>query len=250
MSAFSAVDSSAEPARLISFLEQTAVGLAAMKRYMAVTHALAKPTAAVLDVGCGAGHDLTVLDELGVIAVGVDPSWLMLDAAAQRVDAPLARATGEQLPFRDDAFAGCWIERVLMHVVDPAAVIAEAVRCVQSNGLLTIFEPDWSTLAVNGSPVPVPWISIASHPSVGALVGELLAAAGCSVWDRVEERSWWTFSEFERNTNLDRSLDRAVASGIARRSEVDAWVQEQRRRAANDDFHAEFVKVLWVATTP
>ena len=68
--------------------------------------------------------------------------------------------------------------------------------------------------------------------------------------DRVEERSWWTFSEFERNTNLDRSLERAVATGVARRSEIDAWLREQRRRAANDDFRAELVKVLWVATTP
>jgi hypothetical protein len=76
-----------------------------------------------------------------------------------------------------------------MHVGDPTAVIAEAVRCVRPNGVLTIFEPDWSTLAVNGSPVPTQWISIATHPSVGAVVGELLTAAGCAIRDRVEERS-------------------------------------------------------------
>jgi ubiquinone/menaquinone biosynthesis C-methylase UbiE len=250
MSAFSAVDSSAEPARLISFLDQSAVGLAAMKHYMAVTHALRKPTAPVLDVGCGAGHDLTVLKGVGVTAVGVDPSALMLEAAARRVGASLAQASGERLPFADDVFSGCWIERVLMHVGDPAAVLGEAVRCVQPNGVLTIFEPDWSTLAVNGSPVPTQWISIASHPSVGAVVGELLTAAGCAIRDRVEECSWWTFSEFDRITNLERSLDRAVREGIATRSDVDAWLEEQHRRAATDDFRAEMVKILWVATTP
>jgi SAM-dependent methyltransferase len=250
MSAFSAVDSSPDPARLISVLEQTAIGLAAMKRYMAVTHALSKPTAPVLDLGCGAGHDLTVLHECGVFAIGVDPSALMLEAAARRVDAPLARASGDLLPFADDAFAGCWVERVLMHVADPGAVIAEVVRCVRSGGLLTIFEPDWSTLAVNGSRVPVAWISSASHPSVGADVGGLVGTAGCTIVDRVEERSWWTFEEFERNTNLYSSLDRAISTGIARRRDVEAWLQAQRERAAINDFRAELVKILWVATAP
>jgi SAM-dependent methyltransferase len=221
-----------------------------MKHYMAVTHALSKPTAPVLDLGCGAGHDLTVLHDCGVVAIGVDPSALMLEAAARRVDAPLARASGDRLSFAGGVFAGCWIERVLMHVVDPAAVIAEAVRCVRPGGVLTIFEPDWSTLAVNGSLVPVSWITSASHPSVGAEVGGLLGAAGCTILDRVEERSWWTFSEFERNTNLYSSLDRAVSTGIASRREVDLWLQTQRERAAIDDFRAELVKILWVATAP
>lgn len=51
-------------------------------------------------------------------------------------------------------------------------------------------------------------------------------------------------------TNLEASLDRAVAAGIATRREVDAWLSEQRRCAAVDEFCAEMVKVLWVATAP
>jgi hypothetical protein len=67
---------------------------------------------------------------------------------------------------------------------------------------------------------------------------------------RGTRRSWWTFSDFDRITNLERSLDRAVREGIATRSDVDAWLEEQHRRAATDDFRAEMVKILWVATTP
>jgi ubiquinone/menaquinone biosynthesis C-methylase UbiE len=160
------------------------------------------------------------------------------------------QACGERLPFADGVFAGCWIERVLMHVADPTAVISEVVRCMQPNGLLTIFEPDWSNLAVNRSSVPTEWVSIAKHPAIGSSVGGLLAAAGCSILDRVEERSWWTFSDFERITNLEQSLDRAVTSGKACRSEVQQWLAEQRRRASVDDFCAEIAKILWVATTP
>jgi SAM-dependent methyltransferase len=221
-----------------------------MKHYMAVTHALRQPTAPVLDLGCGVGHDLTVLDALGVASIGVDPSTIMLDAAAARSSSPLVRARGQQLPFADGAFAGCRIERVLMHVDRPAAVVMEVVRCVQASGLLTIFEPDWSSLRVCGSPVPTEWVSVARHPSIGSSIGDLLRAAGCSVLDRVEERSWWTFSNFERITNLRRSLDRAVASGHASPSETQQWLAEQHRRAAAGNFHAEIAKIMWIASTP
>jgi len=144
-SAFSAVDDAVEPDRLIRSLADSATGLAAMKHYMAVAHALRRPTARspapVLDLGCGSGHDLAVLDAVGVPSVGVDPSAVMVGAAAERTRAPLVRATGTQLPFADGAFAGCWIERVLMHVEHPDAVVAEVVRCLRPGGLLTIFEP-------------------------------------------------------------------------------------------------------------
>jgi SAM-dependent methyltransferase len=250
VSAFSNVDCAREPRRLIEVLEESAVGLAAMKHYMAVTHSLRQPVAPVLDLGCGAGHDLVVLERAGVACIGVDPSSAMLGAAAGHCTSSLVQARGERLPFADGAFAGCWIERVLMHVADPTSVITEAVRCVKSNGLLTVFEPDWSSLEVNGSPVPTDWLSAAKHPAIGSAVGGLLSAAGCSILDRVEERSWWAFDSFERITNLEQSLERAVRSGRASRRDVDRWAAELRRRAANDDFEAQIKKILWVATTP
>ena len=248
MSAFSDVDSSADPDRLIAYLEQ--VGLTAMRHYMAQTHARQDSRRPVLDIGCGVGRDLAAFSAAGLAAVGVDASRRMLESAATRISAPLAGAIGEHLPFADNVFGGCSIQRVLMHVERPAAVIAEAVRCIEPNGVLTIFEPDWSTLTVNGSPVPVRWHSVARNPSIGGAVGDLLTAAGCSIRDRVEERSWWTFTEFARYTNLVTSLDRAVTAGIVARRQAEEWLVEQRRRAAAKEFRAEMVKVLWVATAP
>jgi SAM-dependent methyltransferase len=250
VSSFSSVDLSPEPGRLIRFLEDAAIGLDAMKHYMATAHARRTPAAPVLDLGCGAGHDLTVLTTAGVDCVGVDPSRAMLESAARRRAGMLVRAAGEALPFADRVLAGCRIERVLMHVEDPSSVIEEVVRCVQPAGLLTIFEPDWASLTVNGTPVPTAWVSIARHPSIGSAVGELLRGAGCSILDRVEERSWWTFSEFERITDIERSLHRAVGSGHMTRRHAQRWLDEQRERAAAGDFSAEIAKVLWVATTP
>lgn len=137
-----------------------------------------------------------------------------------------------------------------MHVADPAVVVAEVVRCVEPGGLLTIFEPDWSSLTVNGSPVPTRWVSLARHPAVGGAVGELLREVGSSVVDRVEERSWWSAADFEQLTDIESSLDRAVANGHASGDEVRQWLEDVRRAAAAGDFTAEIAKVLWVATAP
>jgi ubiquinone/menaquinone biosynthesis C-methylase UbiE len=247
LSAFSAVDDAAEPGRLIQFLEESAVGLAAMKYYMAAAHAIRQPSAPVLDVGCGAGHDLSLLDALGIRAVGIDASSVMVDEARRRISVPLARADASNLPFSDASFAGARIERVLMHVADPAAVLCEVVRCVQPGGLLTVFEPDWASLTVCGTRVPVEWLSLARHPAIGASVGALATRAGCSILDRVEERSWWVFEDFMRITNAEPSLERAVARGVLSRSEAAEWLAGIRRRAFDGTFDAEMTKILWVA---
>jgi SAM-dependent methyltransferase len=249
VSAFSAVDQADDPQCLVAVLDRAALGLAAMKHYMAAAHQVRQPVAPVLDLGCGSGHDLAVLESLGVSAIGVDPSSVMIAVAAGRFRSPVLRAAGERLPFADGVFSGCWIERVLMHVADPVTLIDEVVRCVQPGGLLTVFEPDWSSLIVNGRSVPTEWLSAAAHPAIGSIVGDLLAAANCTVLDRVGERSWWTYEEFERITNLERSLDRAVTNGKASRAVVEAWLTELRQGAARADFRAEITKTLWVATT-
>jgi SAM-dependent methyltransferase len=250
MSAFSDVDGAGDPRRLVECLEASARGLGAMKQYMATAQALQEPDAAVLDLGCGAGHDLRLLERVGVRGVGIDPSAVMVGAAASRTRLPLARGRGEELPFRDGAFAGCRVERGLMHVAEPTAVLAEVVRCVRPGGLLTIFEPDWSCLAVNGERVPLGWLTVARHPAIGATAGDLLRHASCVIHDRVEERSWWTYDEFERNTNLEASLNRAVALGTLTKSRASLWLAHIRERAARDDFTAVMVKVLWVGSTP
>jgi ubiquinone/menaquinone biosynthesis C-methylase UbiE len=248
MSDFSAVDDAADPRRLVGCLDAAAVGLGAMKQYIAVAHALRRPTQAILDIGCGVGHDLILLASLGVQCVGVDPSSGMLETATTRTRVPLVRAVGEHLPFRDDAFAGCRIERVLMHLGEPQSVLYEAVRCLRPKGLITTFEPDWTSLFLDGAASPwAGWLSAARHPAIGSELGSMLVAAGCTVVDRVEERSWWSFEEFERITNLHHSIDRAVAAGKIGANDAQQWIVEQRERAAAGVFRAEIMKVLWVA---
>ena len=176
MSAFSDVDNAPDPERLISFLDYFARAERGMKLYAASVLTVDAPVLPILDVGCGSGHDLALLASAGARAVGVDASARMLERAKRRVDGRLAvlvRATGERLPFRDHAFGGCRMERLLMHVTDPAAVIAEAVRCLTPGAQLTLCEPDWSSLRVRAAHGDdnVGWITSSRHPGVGGDLG-------------------------------------------------------------------------------
>ncbi len=56
-----------------------------------------------------------------------------------------------------------------MHVVEPAAVLAELVRCLEPGALVTVFEPDWSRFQVRSAVIDgsTMWLSAAPHPDVG-----------------------------------------------------------------------------------
>jgi SAM-dependent methyltransferase len=254
VSGFSSVDQSVDPAHLVRFLDLAAEAESAMKQYTAAAHALRRPDGPILDLGCGGGHDLTHLAGFGLRAVGVDPSTVMLDAAggrAREAGMPLVRAAGERLPFGDGAFAGCRIERVLMHVEDPAAVLAEALRCVRPGGLLTVFEPDWTRFEIASDL----WQDVAGslvsvrHPGIGAQLWELVEAAGADVLDQVEELSvWHSLDILERVSGFPRNVERAVAAGRLEPELATRWVAEQRERQAAGTFRASIPKILVVAT--
>ncbi len=130
---FSAVDDADDPGRAISYLDVIADAATGMKHYAAAAHAQRRPQGLVLDLGCGSGHDLVLLARLGVSAVGVDPSAVLLASARERAGCvPLVRAVGEALPFADRTIAGCRIERVFIHVDDP--VVATRSRALPSTG--------------------------------------------------------------------------------------------------------------------
>jgi SAM-dependent methyltransferase len=254
VSGFSSVDNAPDPHRLVQFLDLAASAEVGIKHYVAAAHAQRNPRGPILDVGCGAGHDLALFASSGLVAVGIDPSEVMLSAAALRTAntaTTLVRGDGGALPFAARAFAGCRIERVLMHVDDPSLVLAEALRCVEHDGLITVFEPDWTRFEISSNVLSpnAHWITSVKHPDIGARLWDLLEESECDVLDRVEELSIWrSLVTLERVTGFAAAVERAVAAGRLDRGDADRWIHEQRALDAAGEFRARIPKVLVVAT--
>jgi SAM-dependent methyltransferase len=250
---FSSVDASDDPTRAVWYLDQTRRAESGMKHYAKAAHAMRGPHGFVLDVGCGVGHDLALLADAGLEPIGVDPSAVLVAVARERGRGlyPLLRANGEALPFRDESIAGARIERVLQHVVDPARVLNEVVRCLRPGALLTVFEPNWARFVVRSESGDqrCGWVSAVRHPEIGGSLWDLLEIAGCTVLDRVEELSVWRrLAVLDEVIGLERSIAHGVENGRVSRQEAERWLQEQRARDSFGNFYAMMPKVMLVAT--
>jgi len=95
---------------------------------------------AILEVGCGTGHWLSIVQDRAAIVAGLDPSREMLRHAAEAVPrARLVRASAQSLPWRDEAFDRVFCVNALHHVGDRMRFFDEARRVLKpGGGLLSI----------------------------------------------------------------------------------------------------------------
>jgi ubiquinone/menaquinone biosynthesis C-methylase UbiE len=112
----------------------------------------------LLDVGAGAGgvaRELIKLTGPGGEVVALDNSQAMIDAAQARDGGSGVRyVVGDvsSLPYGDGHFDGVRTERVLQHLADPDAAIAEMSRVLRPGGRICLIDTDWDSLLVDGSP--------------------------------------------------------------------------------------------------
>ena len=117
-------------------------------RRAVANHATAGAPGLVLDVATGpAGVALTVAARTGADVVGVDLNEPMLRAGLPNVRrrsvrgrVRLAAGRADQLPFLDATFDAVTFSYLLRYVDDPAATIAEMVRCLRPGGTLASLE--------------------------------------------------------------------------------------------------------------
>jgi len=83
----------------------------------------------VLEVGCGNGGYLALMD-----AVGLDRSIGMVRAARERARGPVLCGDAQRLPFREGSFDVVLAPHMLYHVADRAAAIGELRRVVKADG--------------------------------------------------------------------------------------------------------------------
>jgi len=105
-----------------------------------------------VDVGCGTGQNLKLLDSLDpllVVGIDVSPIALALARKACRNCELVQSNINYPLPFDDETFDVATIFNVLYHewVNNELAVLRETRRLLRTNGLLLVTEPAFLSLA-------------------------------------------------------------------------------------------------------
>ncbi|GGJ84114.1 hypothetical protein GCM10010123_12220 [Pilimelia anulata] len=158
-SPFAALDDQADRLRagLIAYLDGTAAN-AEIRRMRAEALALLapRPGERLLDAGCGAGEVARALGAAvgptGAV-VGLDLSRDAVAVAESRADGgPVRYAVGDvtALDFPDGYFDAVRTERVLQHLPEPDAAVAELARVTRAGGRVCLIDTDWAGLMIEG----------------------------------------------------------------------------------------------------
>jgi ubiquinone/menaquinone biosynthesis C-methylase UbiE len=102
-----------------------------------------RPGARVLEVGCGTGHWLSILGDLPIELLGVDPSFMMLRAAcASDLRALLVCASAESLPFASHCIDLLFCVNAFHHFSNPERFLRDSRVLLRTGGRLAIFGLD------------------------------------------------------------------------------------------------------------
>ena len=213
----------------------------------------------VLDAGCGAGNDLASLAALlppGSRLVGLDASARLLVTAAERTAAHCSRCSlvrGDlySVPFRDNTFSACKIDRVLQHLHDPGRVVRELVRVLEPGGTLVAFDNDWDTLTLSmdnqhaAAALTRFWSDSFAFGRVGKDLASLFSAAGLT--DVIAEPRTLVLTEpetAEKVFDILALLDRMNTAGILNAGEVHEIREDLARNARRGTFASGYTGYL------
>jgi SAM-dependent methyltransferase len=265
--AFRDVDQSEAPGASVRYLAAVS-GVEQTQRLKARTIDLLALTngQVVLDVGCGAGDEVRAMASIvgsSGRAVGIDGSALMIEEAWKRsrdgqLSVDFQQADAHQLPFADNTFDGCRVERTLQHVADPRRVVAEMVRVAKPGSWVVAFEPDWETVFVNGGDRETIRALNRAHVDVNTRhgwIGRELpgifheagldhVAPNCEVFHLTD------LPLARYLLNFDESAETAISAGWLTPAAYSAWLAALEVAAARRTFFAGLVGLIVVGTKP
>lgn len=229
MSEFVDVDASPDPAALVRYLDQAAAGMGALKQ-IALAALRVVPGQRILDIGCGAGHTLAALAALGARPVGVDSSAVMTREAVARCGASgaVARADAVALPVRSGSFDGCYTERVLQHLPDLDAAIAEIGRVLPPGGRLVSLETHWSSARLTvGDPAVAAAVARCvplgfRQPDILIALPTALSSNGFADVAIVVDTLHTSLAELTA-FSARKAIERAVSLGVVTAPDVAEW---------------------------
>lgn len=225
------------------------------------------PRGFALEVGCATGETTRLFARMTGgrwPIVGVDPSRTVLAqavastrAASPPIAATYCQADGAALPFGAGRFALVFTARVLQHVVDPAAVLAEMVRVLAPGGTLLCVEQDLGACFEAG--VPDDLFRRAFADTNSALARELpvlirrhgldLVDVVACVWVLREPRTPVEALRGEFRQRRGTVWPR-VAAGILTEAEAEAYFDALARSVAEGRYLRVVVHLATIARKP
>ncbi|MFO0747780.1 MAG: methyltransferase domain-containing protein [Myxococcota bacterium] len=205
---------------------------------------------AVLDVGCGLGHEAqrfaASVGPSGRV-VGVDHGEATIAEARRRAEAPslaleLHVGDAHALDLADDSFDLVRSERVLEYVAEPPRVLAEMMRVARPGGAVVNFDFDYDSLLVDHPDrrlirqLKHIFFDSVPHAGVATHLPGLYRAAGLADV-RVTPITFVTpLAVLERL--MSAPLQRAAAAGAIAREALAAWWDHLRAADAAGRFFA------------
>lgn len=231
------------------FLDQAAVELATAKKELDSMFR-AEVGSHVLDVGCGTGADVRALAaRVGPAGrvVGLDSSEQLIARARRAApgSAPVEFLHGEAhaLPFADGTFDLARAERVIQHVADPAAAIAEMLRVVKPGGQVLITDPDHGMWAPDLDDreltrrIMTWWSDHVPNPWVARQLRDLFVRAGArDVTVNLQPVVLTSLAAADSLTWIGKAAAAAGAQGVVPPEQAKAWGEEILRRDAEGRF--------------
>ncbi|MFC9693318.1 methyltransferase domain-containing protein [Kribbella sp. NPDC056951] len=198
-----------------------------------------------VDVGSGTGEDVAAFAELGLRAIGVEPSAGLRAEAVRRwpdSQAEFVDGLSDKLPFDDESVDVVRCERVLQHVDDPAGSVREMARILRPGGRIVLIDTDWQTAIVHPADPEVlqrmvaSFLAEAANPYSGRLLRGQLADAGLEIIGE-SASTWLEPQSGARQGFVSMMHVRAQQSGAITAAEAEAFAQGIVEAADRGAFH-------------
>lgn len=261
ISSFAAVDRSADPDFFLRYLERVTTWPPFVARARERMEAAAiGPGQTVVDVGCGIGSDaIDLAQRVGPSGVvhALDISDVVLARARSRAQSAgqaidFGRADAASTGLADASTDTVWINRVLLFVENPSAVLDEVRRVLRPGGRLVAFENDGHSLFLGDDDEELAAAlreRFARHfrnPRVAGRLARLAHRAGFrEIETRVETVQFHGFEVARYALNLDKMLGELIDEGKMGRERAEALL----RRMAEDSAHGALVVGFCAVTT-
>ncbi|PKN77192.1 MAG: hypothetical protein CVU52_01585 [Deltaproteobacteria bacterium HGW-Deltaproteobacteria-10] len=211
------------------------------------------PGMTVLEAGCGLGDDAFRIAERimpGGKVIGLDASAAMIKKArlsnlTAQLPVQFQQGDVKAMPFPDNSFARCRIDRVLQHIPQPQKAIAELVRVLEPDGLLLAYDNDWETFSIASDDIKIAriienlWSNSFTNSRIGHDLGDYFLSAGLSDVRIYLGTSIITdLVTADKGYNLRETVQKAVEGKFISASQGSRWIEELIDRTEKGSFRA------------